>query len=465
MPPLTLREPARSRRGAQVVAVALALQLLAGAGAAVLLEEPPAAATRPTVPQARIAPQAGTVDDPGGPQSQSGRERREREVRLLLETRGAAVLARDEAAFLSGIDPAAPELLARQAALFAALAEVPLSTWRYSLDPSRQRPGDAVLDREHGVGRWWAPDVVLEHALAGYDERPTADAQYLTFVQRDGRWWLGADDDFAAVGLETERQLWDSGPVTAVRQDEVLVLGRPADQRLLRNVAALAAQAVPRVTAVWGEQWRRGLVVLVPGSGAELGELLDSDGSLDQIAAVATAELSGGAGEFDPSGDRVLVNPEPFSRLGQLGRQVVLTHEVTHVATRRATGPAVPAWLAEGFADHVAYRDVELPLGVSARELRADVRAGRLPDRLPLDAAFDGDNRALAQAYEQSWLAVRHLVEVHGEQAVLRFYRAVGARRGVEPAVAVEQALAAELGTTTDELTQGWRAALQRDLG
>ena len=459
MPLLPLRELARSHRAARLVAVAVVVQLFAGVGAAVLVEMPPGPGTRGTAPQARVAPPAPDA------QSLASWERRETEVRALLDARGAAVLVRDEAAFLAGVDPAAPELRERQAALFAALAEVPLSTWRYVLDPTRARPNDVMLDREYGRDRWWAPDVVLEHALATYDDRPTADAQYLTFVERDGRWWFAADDDFAAVGLEADRQLWDQGPVAAVREDDVLVLGRPSDERLLRNVAALAAQAVPRVTAVWGQAWRRGLVVLVPGSSEELSELVDSGGALDQIAAVATAELSGGSGEFDPSGDRVVVNPGPFARLGQLGRQVVLTHEVTHVATRRATGPSVPAWLAEGFADYVGYRGVELPLVLSARELRADVQAGQLPVRLPLDSAFDGGNPALAEAYEQSWLAVRHLVEVHGEQAVLRFYRAVGALRGVEPPAAVEQALAAELGTTTAQLTEGWRAALQRDLG
>lgn len=461
MPPQPLRERERGHRAGRLVAVAVVLQLLAGVGAAVLLEAPSAPRDRGTAEQARVAP---PVTAPG-PQSEASRERRATEVRVLLAARGDAVLARDEAAFLAGIDPAAPELRERQAALFAALAEVPLSTWRYVLDPTRARPSDAGLDREYGQGRWWAPDVVLEHALTSYDARPTADAQHLTFVERDGRWWLGADDDFATRGLETDRQLWDQGPVAAVRQDDVLVLGRPSDEPLLRNVAALTAQAVPRVTAVWGEDWRRGLVVLVPGSSEELSELLDSGGDLSQIAAVATAELSGGEGEFDPTGDRVVVNRGPFARLGQLGRQVVLTHEVTHVATRRATGPSVPAWLAEGFADHVGYRGVELPLALSARGLRADVQAGRLPDRLPLDSAFDGGDPALAQAYEQSWLAVRHLVAVHGEPAVLRFYRAVGARRDVDPSAAVEQALAAELGTTTAQLTEGWRAALQRDLG
>ena len=459
---LPARLPSAGPRATRLVAGALALQLAAALGAAALLEEPAGPAAPGSSTQARIAP---PVDLPH-PQSLQARAERERAVRQLLADRAGALLRRDKTSFLSVVDPAADELRKRQAALFDALEEVPLETWRYRLDITTERPSDSRLDRKYGRDRWWAPDVTLEYALAGYDERPTAALHHLTFVKRDGRWLLGADDDFESIGLGTPRALWDRGPVVAERVDEVLVLGRPDARRLLRNVAAVTAAAVPRVDAVWGTDWRRGAVVLVPTSGAEMGELLGSDGDLSQIAAVATAELGGGAEEFDPSGDRILVNADTFTRLGQLGRRVVLTHELTHVATRRATGPAVPAWLAEGFADYVGYREVDLPLALSARELRADVRAGRLPDALPADADFEGDNEALAQAYEQAWLAVRLIAEQHGQEALLRFYRAVGARRGgVEPTLAVEDALKAELGTTTAQLVADWRASLQRELG
>ena len=444
------------------MAGALALQLLAAVGAVALVERPAPSDRTAAATRARVAPPPATAH----PQSLQARAERETAVRQLLADRAGALVRRDKASFLAVIDPAAPELRERQAALFDALEQVPLSTWRYRLDITTERPSDSRLDRRYGRDRWWAPDVALEYALEGFDQRPTVAEHYLTFVKRDGRWLLSADDDFEAVGLATPRALWDRGPVVAERVDDVLVLGRPANRRLLRNVAALTAAAVPEVDEVWGTGWRRGAVVLVPTSGGEMSELLGSGVDLSQIAAVATAELTGGAGEFDPSGDRILVNPDTFERLGQLGRRVVLTHELTHVATRRATGPAVPAWLAEGLADYVGYRDVDLPLALSARELRADVRAGRLPTALPSDGDFRGGHTGLAQAYEQSWLAVRLLAEVHGQEAMLRFYRTVGARRGgVDPAVAVEEALRSVLGTTTAELTADWRASLQRDLG
>ena len=458
---LPVRLPATGPRTTRLVTVAVALQLLAGLSAAVLVEPPVRAPETQAETRARVAPPVSAVD----PQSLQARQEREAAVRQLLSERAGAILRRDERSFLAVVDPQAEALRERQEDLFAALEEVPLELWRYRLDPSVERPSDVLLDRKYGRDNWWAPDVALEYALEGFDDRPTVAEHHLTFVKRDGRWLLGADDDFAPVGLVTPRALWDRGPVVAERVGDVLVLGRPKARRLLKNVATLTAAAVPRVDRVWGKDWRRGAVLVVPTSGSEMSELLGSEKDLSQIAAVATAELGGDSGEFDPSGDRILVNPDTFGRLGQLGRRVVLTHELSHVATRRATGPAVPAWLAEGFADYVGYQDVDLPLALSARELRKDVRAGKLPTALPKDDAFDGGNPALAQAYEQSWLAVRLLAAQLGEDALLRFYRAVGARRGVEAAQAVEEALKAELGTTTAALTRDWIASLQRDLG
>ena len=51
----------------------------------------------------------------------------------------------------------------------------------------------------------------------------------------------------------------------------------------------------------------------------------------------------------------VVVNPEATARLSGLGRDVLLTHEAVHVATRSPGSPA-PTWLVEGYADRIAYR-------------------------------------------------------------------------------------------------------------
>ena len=441
----------------RVLAAAIVLQLLAGlVGAAVV-------STMPSVPE-RSADRARAV--PVEPSPTPDREAlRERAVRDLLETRAAAVLARDRAAFLSVVDPTATAFLERQGRLFDALADVPLSAWYYDLDTRAEQGPNGELDRRHGAGRWWAPELALRYALTDVDRDPAYERHVLTFVERGGRWLLASDDDFAGTGGRTARSLWDTGPVIAVRGRSSLVLVRPDDRRLLTRLARATDSAVPRVNRVWGDDWQQAVAVLVPGSQSELAELLAKPGELSQIAAVATAELIDQSGRTTAVGDRIILNPPNFEGLGPVGRQVVLTHEVTHVATRQASGGAMPAWLVEGFADYVGYLEADVAVSVAARELRADVRAGRLPAALPADRDFRGDNPALAQAYEASWLAVVLLAEMYGEPAMLRFYRAVGASEAPTTAAALDRAFAEVLGTETAAFTAAWRDLLQRRLG
>jgi hypothetical protein len=240
-----------------------------------------------------------------------------------------------------------------------------------------------------------------------------------------------------------------------VRGTSSLVLGHRSSRRLMRTIADGVDAAVPRVTKVWGTGWSRKVVVLVPSSQDELESLVGGSGDYDRIAAVATAELTGS----HAVGDRILVNPPNFAKLGSLGRRVVLTHEVTHVATRDATAPGTPTWLVEGFADYVGYVGVQLPYRVSAQELRAEVRRGRLPKQLPADSDFAGSNADLAQVYEQAWLAATLLGRLYGEQALVRFYKEVGGGRTTEAAIR------ALLGTDTAAFTRAWRRDLTRRLG
>jgi hypothetical protein len=385
---------------------------------------------------------------------------RERAVRALLDARAAAVLARDREAFLASVFPGVPEFVERQGRLFDALAEVPFASWEYELDGFRQRAGDPALDARYGT-EWWAPDVQLSYVIEGFDAEPTFAAQKPTFVRAGEAWLLAADDDFEDDGQASTRGLWDFGPVIAHRSEHALVLGHPGSRELLPQIGAVVDAAVPRVDAVWQQTWARAVVVLVPDDAVELDRMLGGATDLTKIAAVATAELIDRSDDgFHPVGDRIIVNPPNFATLGRLGRQVVLTHEVMHVATRRATGPDVPTWLVEGLADYVGYLDAQVSLETAARDLTAAVRAGRVPEALAPDSAFDGGSADITQAYESSWLAFRLIVDTYGPDAALRFYRAVGASRGAGPAAAVEQAFAQELGTTTAAFTAAWREHL-----
>jgi hypothetical protein len=166
----------------------------------------------------------------------------------------------------------------------------------------------------------------------------------------------------------------------------------------------------------------------------------------------ATVRLTAGdaavAGES--TGTTVLLHQAAWAALSAPGRQVVLTHELVHVATDAVTTPRTPGWLVEGLADAVALRGSGLSDRALTRELRAWVGAHGLPASLPTELGTD------AVAYEQSWLAVDALLRRYGGPAVLRLYRDSGTR-------SMDQALAG-LGLTPQQLTTLWRAELANRL-
>jgi hypothetical protein len=173
------------------------------------------------------------------------------------------------------------------------------------------------------------------------------------------------------------------------------------------------------------------------------------------IAAVTT---TADGSTLPGSPERVFVNPRVFERLGVAGQEIVLSHEVTHVAVDAAVS-SVPAWLSEGFADWVALADSRVPVRVLASQALDDVRQRGAPRRLPGRADFGAADPQLGAAYESAWLAVRLIARTYGEAALLRFQR-IADRRG-----SVDVAFRAALGTTEATFTARWRRELNRLAG
>ncbi|MFC7216747.1 hypothetical protein ACFQLX_00955 [Streptomyces polyrhachis] len=376
-------------------------------------------------------------------------------VQALLDRRARALLARDEAGFLGGVDPRARGYRAREAALFRNLAEVPLASWHYRLTaPPRPDTGGRARAR-----------VEVGYRLRGYDAAPVRVAQQLLLTERGGRWYVTG----TAPGGEGRGQLWDQGPVLVERGPRSLVLGvgrGAADRARLREIGRVADRSVPAVERAWDGRWGRRVVVLVPGTLDGMADLLDAPAAGYQgIAAVTTGESAASGPPGAASADRVVLNPEAYGRLGEVGRRIVLTHEAAHVATRSATSAATPLWLSEGFADWAGYLGESGDARKAAPELTDALARGEVPAHLPTDAdfRFDGSADRLAQAYEQSWLACRLIAERWGPQALRGVYRSVGA--DAAPGDAVERALRLRLGIGRAELVRLWQRYLRERLG
>ncbi|MCX4667768.1 hypothetical protein OG453_14005 [Streptomyces sp. NBC_01381] len=363
------------------------------------------------------------------------------DVRRLLDRRAEAVLDRDAAAYRA---------TGRPAEAYGNLRDLPLASWGYRL---------TAFDRD---GARATATAELRYRIKGYDREPLSTTRTLSLRERDGQWYVAAE----RPAKKATEQLWDQGPVTSVRGDHSLVLGVGRGDRAtaeLRAYADLADRAVPSVRDAWRGKWPGQVVVLVPKSLDGMAGLLGAPASGYQgIAAVTTGE-AGGSGQAPA--DRIIVNPEAYGVLGAFGKQVVITHETTHVATRAHTSRATPLWLSEGFADWVGYRGTGRTAAQAAPELRRAVQEERLPAALPEDGdfGFSGDSGKLAQAYEGAWLACRMIADQWGEERLTAFYEAVGDHK--KRPGAVEDALRDVLDLSPEEFTARWRTYLRAEFG
>ncbi|WP_433497116.1 peptidase MA family metallohydrolase [Sphaerimonospora sp. CA-214678] len=225
-----------------------------------------------------------------------------------------------------------------------------------------------------------------------------------------------------------------------VRGEHVLVVGRSPGSAA--ELAALADRGGRTVARVWGRPVDA--VILAPVT-TEQAAVLAAPAPVTGLAALAGV-------------DRVIVEPSGFARLSAAGRRVVITHELTHVATEAATAGHLPVWLVEGFADYVGYLDSGLAAGAVAAELAADLRAGAPPRALPGRADFAAGSPRRAQAYEEAWLACRYIAERFGERRLVALYRA--AMRTGRDGEGIDGVLRATLGISAAELTRSWLAYL-----
>jgi hypothetical protein len=374
-----------------------------------------------------------------------------RAIRELLSRRAAALLRGDREAFLADVDKPFAD---RQRSLFENLRDVPVSAWMYDVRPeSAVRVGPGLAGR-YGADVW-VSEIDLQYALTGFDDRPVSARQYMTFVHRGGRWLVGGDDDVKG----SVRGPWDFGRVAVARSAHGLVLARREDAALASEVSVLLEKAVTRVGAAW-RGWRGKAVVLVAGNADEVRAMVPGESDLSQIAAITAAEL-GERGT--PLGERVVINPGPFRALDASLRQVVVQHEVTHLATSATTSASTPTWLSEGYADHLGYLGQSPNVRAAAKNLAPEVRRGQLPDGLPSEGEFAPDSPRLAIAYEASWLACRFIAARIGEDGLARFYRTVSGGPGDADA-SLDSGLRSLLGLKSEEFVALWRQYVRAQL-
>lgn len=369
------------------------------------------------------------------------------DVRKLLRARAKALLDGDRSGFLAPLDGAARSLRDRQGTFYDNIHGVPLASWVSSPDrgTARRLPGSGVES--------WSYTVVTVYAFSGLTDEKAVLDQRVDVAKRPEGWRI-----IDIADRQTQPEPWDIGRTTSVHDGRIVVLGIGASKKELTAVEHQAADAVPRVDAVWRGGWEHGAVVVVPADATEAATLSGTE-QIEPLAAVAT----GGSG-VDPAGrlrrwDRVVINPSAWKRMSDTGRLVVLTHELTHVAT--GSLGSVPMWVSEGFADYIGWKDSGIATGTIAEELRAEVRKGHVPKDLPDEADFHGTR--VDEAYEEAWLAARYIAFRYGEDKLLRVYREMAMRSGTGK-TDQDKVLRSVLGVSRSAFVHGWQGYVEAQL-
>ena len=389
-------------------------------------------------------------------------EARQQATSALLGLRLAAAERGDEAAWLAPLGGSSAVGLRRtQAAVLHRMSAIGVEDLRLT----GVRETTAPVAAARGTSVEWDVRVGLTYRIRGFDTEPRAFDLHLTLKADPG------DPSRLTVTASSPSgrpQPWDLDGLRVRRSPTALVLV-VGDASRVDEVLRRARTAADRVAEVWGSA--RPAVWVAPASDADAGRLLGRSPTADGLGGVAAA-TDGPLTPGERAGaDRIVLVPRAWTSLRGDGRDVVMTHELTHVTVRGSTTRSVPVWLSEGFAELVAYTHVNLPEAAVVAPALERVRATGLPSSLPADADFDPGTQTLPAAYGLSLLALRTLADTYGTRAVVELYRAAAGglavptdrlddREGV-----VDEALRGAVGATRAQLLGAWRDRLRALLG
>jgi hypothetical protein len=375
-----------------------------------------------------------------------GAPERDAALQALLDRRAKAVKAHDKTAFMADVDPIDAAFVRKQQQEYDNLAALPLTDFRYTLEPSRRF--DELVDKRlrerfpmfvEGVG------VTVLYQIEGVDTAGVAAPWVPAFGLSGGRWLLVAELSDKSLPLGVGGQPWDAGSIKVVRSDRVTVVLSADDTNRADRLLRMAEEALNRVLAVRRTDWT-GKIFMTAVQERRIFDtyFADSPDRVGQVAAIAVpyyAKVPDWSRDPTYAATRVVFNPEQLS-----ADENELFHDLTHEFTHAAMGPLTtrytPSWLVEGFAEYVPYKTEDVPSSWLHRVLN-----GVTVDELPDDQTFYGEPRN----YVTAWLACRLIAEKYGEGKLIKLYSWF--KNGETPSDAIGQVL----GTSEESFTAQWR--------
>jgi hypothetical protein len=195
-------------------------------------------------------------------------------------------------------------------------------------------------------------------------------------------------------------------------------LGGAHTAPLLARIATEMNDAAQAVTAFWGPDWPRDVVIVAAGSDAEFGTLA---GGGPDTAATTTAE-------------RIMFAPGAAA-MSDASLRIVVRHELFHFASRASTAADAPRWLTEGVADFVGRPPTPRPQDAAGLA------------ELPTDADLSATGPAGSVAYDRAWWFARFVADAYGTDTLRALYLRACGLSHPDAATAVRDTLGAVLPT------------------
>ena len=280
--------------------------------------------------------------------------------------------------------------------------------------------------------RWWIERVDSEHR----------EATDVVTLRRDVHGW---------TRLSPARLPWGLTDPMAQTSPRCRIVGSDQEAALVQAVHESCERAVGAVSDVW-PGWREAAVVVL------------SPGAFDSGTA---ARVEGSVRPGSPaSADRVVMSAAAAATLAPEGLDIVLRHELVHIAMRATGAGPVPLWLEEGLAVHVGYTGVaddrsEQP--AELRRLHARRAGGGWPGAVPDETAFT-DPSSREDAYVAARVAVEVMMTAVGRERLLRTAADASGRAGPRPTTDAQRTewFLTALGRSPDWLEREWGRELDR---
>ena len=187
--------------------------------------------------------------------------------------------------------------------------------------------------------------------------------------------------------------------------------------------------AADAVTAFWGDDWPRNIVVVLTRTDEEFRALAVGE---PDIAAATTPQ-------------RIVFAPGASS-MSDAALRIVLRHELFHYAARGRTAADAPRWLTEGVADFVGRPPTPMP---------GSQRAAAL-SQLPSDTDLDTAGAVRSLAYDRAWWFSRFVASRYGAETLRKLYVTACGTGHPDQATAMRETLAAD----APRVLAAWRAWL-----